>query len=99
MVPALAGSSETKSAACTTRSPGTLTMSFLGSPPGYTSYSGARVLESGNAVALIPHRTELVTGTRTAVGMMRQVIANLDRPLGNRVLLDDTGSPVMATSV
>jgi hypothetical protein len=31
--------------------------------------------------------------------MMRQVTANLDRPLGNRVLLDDTGSPVMATSV
>jgi hypothetical protein len=77
----------------------TLTMSFLGSPPDYTSYSGARVLESGNAVALIPHRTELVTGVRTAVAMMRQVTANLDRPLGNRVLLDDTGSPVMARSV
>jgi hypothetical protein len=53
----------------------TLTMSFLGSPPAYPSYPAARVLESGNAVALIPDRTELVTGARTAVGIMRQVTA------------------------
>jgi hypothetical protein len=76
----------------------TLTMSFTGSPEAYASYPGARILESGNAVALIPKRTELVTGWRTAVGRTRQVTATLDRPLGNRVLLDGTGSPVMVTS-
>ena len=76
----------------------TLTMSFIGSPQGYTSYPGARVLESGNAIAMIPIRVELVTGWRTAVGVTRQVTVTLDRPLGNRVLLDDAGSPVMVTS-
>jgi len=76
----------------------TLTMSFVGSPQHYTSYPGARVLESGNAVALIPIRVELVTGPRTAVGVTRQVTVTLERSLGNRVLLDEAGGPVMVTS-
>ena len=42
----------------------TLTLSFTGSPERYTSYPGARVLESGNAVAVIPISKELVTGWR-----------------------------------
>lgn len=76
----------------------TLTLSFAGSPKGYTSYPGVRVLESGNAVAVIPVSRELVTGPRTAVAHTRQVEAALTQPLGNRVLLDGTGSPVMVTS-
>ena len=77
----------------------TLTLSFTGSPEHYTSYPGARILESGNAVAVIPISKELVTGPRLAVGRIRQVAATLARPLGNRVLLDGTGSPVMVTSI
>jgi hypothetical protein len=77
----------------------TLTLRFTGSPEGYTSYPGARVLESGNAVAVIPISKELTTGWRTAVGKPRQVSATLGQPLGNRVLLDDTGSPVMVTPI
>lgn len=77
----------------------TLTLSFTGSPEHYTSYPGARILESGNAVAVIPISKELVTGPRLAVGRIRQVAATLARPLGNRVLLDGTGSPVMVTSM
>lgn len=76
----------------------TLTLGFTGSPENYTSYPGVRVLESGNAVAVIPVNKELVTGPRQAVGRTRQVAATLGRPLGNRVLLDGTGSPVMVTS-
>jgi hypothetical protein len=77
----------------------TLTLSFMGSPERYTSYPGVRVLESGNAVAVIPISKELVTGWRQPVGRTRQVAAVLARPLGNRVLLDATGSPVMVTSM
>jgi hypothetical protein len=77
----------------------TLTLSFVGSAESYTSYPGARVLESGNAVAVIPISKELVTGWRHPVGRARQVAATLGRPLGNRVLLDGTGSPVMVTSM
>jgi hypothetical protein len=76
----------------------TLTLSFMGSPKSYTSYPGVRVLESGNAVAVIPVSKELATGPRIAVAHTRQVEATLTRPLGNRVLLDGTGSPVMVTS-
>jgi hypothetical protein len=57
-----------------------------------------RVLESGNAVAVIPVSKELVTGWRVPMGRTRQVAATLGKPLGNRMLLDGTGSPVMVTS-
>ena len=75
----------------------TLTMSFPGSPEAYTSYPGTRILEAGNAVAVVPITKELVTGWRTAIGKTRQVSATLDRPLGSRVLLDGSGSPVMVS--
>lgn len=77
----------------------TLTLSFTGSPESYTSYPEAQVLESGNAVAVIPIAKQLVTGWLPAVGQTRQVAATLGRPLGNRVLLDGTGSPAMVTSM
>ena len=35
----------------------------------------------------------------TLVGQTRQVSATLARPLGNRVLLDKHGAPVMVTSM
>jgi hypothetical protein len=77
----------------------TLTLTFTGAPEYYTSYPGARFLESGNAVAVIPVREEHVTGPRVPVGKRREVSATLARPLGNRVLLDEHGAPVMANSM
>jgi hypothetical protein len=84
----------------------TLTMTYMGSgwyaapeqPP-------ARTLEQGNAAALI--FTEKVKPIekstpgrrryRADVGRTRQVTAVLSRPLGDRVLLDATGRPVLVT--
>ena len=77
----------------------TLTLSFTGAPEYYTSYPGARFLESGNAVAVIPGREEHVTGPGVSVGKRREVSATLARPLGNRVLLDEHGAPVMVNSM
>jgi len=75
----------------------TLTLSFTGSPASFTSYPGARVLESGNAVAVIPISQELVTGWR-AGGRSNPAGCRHSRPTArHRVLLDGTGSPVMVT--
>ena len=76
----------------------TLSVSFTGSPEPY-SYLGATILESGNAVAVIPVGEERAAGWHTLVGQTRQVSATLARPLGNRVLLDEHGAPVMVTSM
>jgi hypothetical protein len=76
----------------------TLTVSFTGSPEPY-SYLGATILESGNAVAVIPVGEERAAGWHTLAGQTRQVSAVLARPLGNRVLLDKHGAPVMVTSM
>ncbi len=75
----------------------TLTVSFTGSPRPYR-YPGAMVLESGHAVAVIPVGEERATGWHTLAGQTRQVSATLARPLGNRVLLDGRGKPLMVTS-
>jgi hypothetical protein len=77
----------------------TLIMMFIGSPHADSGQLPARVLEAGGAVALAfrerlkPHRT----GWYTAQGVLREVTAVLDRPLGNRVLLDISGAPVIVT--
>ena len=86
----------------------TLTMTYSGSgwwaapeqPP-------ARTLEQGNAVALIfTEKVIPIENTppgrkgfrvRADVGRTRQVTAVLSRPLGDRVLLDATGRPVLVT--
>jgi hypothetical protein len=73
-----------------------LTMAFTGSP--HVSYPDVDVLESGAAVALLPVPTRLRPGWYTAVGQRREVTVTLDQPLGPRVLLDGTGSPVMVTT-
>jgi hypothetical protein len=86
----------------------TLTMTYTGS--GHFAASEqppARTLEQGNAAALI--FTEKLTPienskpgrkgfhARVDVGRTRQVSAVLSAPLGNRVLLDATGRPVLVT--
>jgi hypothetical protein len=59
----------------------------------------ARTLESGNAVALV--FTERLKPResfwRADVGRRREVTAVLPSPLGNRVLLDIKGGPVVVT--
>jgi len=76
----------------------TLTVSFTGSPEPYR-YLGATIQESDNAVAVIPAGEQRAAGWHTLVGQRRQVSVTLARPLGNRVLLDEHGAPVMVTSI
>lgn len=78
----------------------TLTMSFTGSGRYADSdQAPARTLESGNAVALM--FTERLKPResfwRADVGVRRKVTAVLPSPLGNRVLLDIKGGPVVVT--
>jgi hypothetical protein len=75
----------------------TLTVGFTGSPKPYR-YLGATIQESDTAVAVIPVGEERAAGWHTLAGQTRQVSATLARPLGNRVLLDEHGAPVMVTS-
>jgi hypothetical protein len=71
-------------------------MTFPGGPAKWTQYPTAEVLESGGALALIPVEVDTgPAGLRTLVGYSREVTVTLDRPLGNRVLLDQVGAPVM----
>lgn len=77
----------------------TLIMMFTGNPRACSDNSPVPVLEQGNAVALA-FRERLrprPAGFRTLQGVLREVTAVLERPLGNRVLLDVTGAPVIVT--
>jgi hypothetical protein len=78
-----------------------LTMTFSGIPCAYADYPGAEILESGAAVAIVPvpRDTGPRAGPRLAYAEKREVTAVLARPLGHRVLLDATGSPVMVNAV
>jgi hypothetical protein len=77
----------------------TLIMMYTGSPNADSAQLPARILELGGAVALAfrerqkPRRP----GWYTLQGVLREVTAVLERPLGNRVLLDITGAPVTVT--
>lgn len=77
----------------------TLTMSFTGDSSASIEDGPARTVESGNAVALMnmethrPRRAGPVAGG----GVRREVTAVLERPLGNRVLLDVKGAPVIVS--
>jgi hypothetical protein len=86
----------------------TLTMTYTGS--GWHAASEqppARTLELGNAAALVftekrTYAENLKPGrrgfrARVDVGRTRQVTAALSRPLGDRILLDATGRPVLVT--
>jgi hypothetical protein len=77
----------------------TLIMMFIGNPRAYSDNSPVPILEQGNAVALA-FRERLKprsAGFHTLQGVLREVTAVLERPLGNRVLLDITGAPVIVT--
>ncbi len=73
----------------------TLVLEFLGSPPQYTDYPRALVLESPTAVAVVPVPVELLEGDRLLYGQQREVTAHLDAPLGARVAIDyRSGCPI-----
>jgi hypothetical protein len=77
----------------------TLIMMFIGNPRAYSDNSPVPILEQGNAVALA-FRERLKPRSadfHTLQGVLREVTAVLERPLGNRVLLDITGAPVIVT--
>ena len=77
-----------------------LTVIFTGSPKGFFDYEAA-ILESDAAVTVLPlgHQiVELRDGTAYGpVGVHRRISATLSRPLGNRVLVNNDGSPVPVT--
>lgn len=80
----------------------TLTMSYTGS--GHFADSNqppARTLEQGNAAALMfterRRRRRNGSGWYADVGRTREVTAVLSSPLGDRVLLDIKGGPVLVT--
>jgi hypothetical protein len=77
----------------------TLIMMFIGSPQAYSNSSPVPILELGGAVALAfkERLKPRGAGWYTAQGVLREVVAVLERPLGNRVLLDITGAPVIVT--
>jgi hypothetical protein len=77
----------------------TLILEFIGSPPQYTDYPRAVVLESPTAVAVIPVPLELLEGDRLLYGQQREVTAHLDNPLGARVAVDyRSGCPITVSS-
>lgn len=77
----------------------TLTMSFIGSSFADSNQPPARVLELGNAVALVfwERMRPLRSGWYAGTGRKREVTVVLSTPLGSRVLLDAKGAPVLVT--
>jgi len=74
-------------------------MSFIGSSLADSDQDPARLLESGNAVALMfAERMRPLRGRwHAGGGRRREVTAVLPSSLGNRVLLDIKGGPVIVT--
>ncbi|MGH6877018.1 MAG: hypothetical protein ACREHV_06510 [Rhizomicrobium sp.] len=77
-----------------------VTLSFSGSPREYSDYPDAEVLEADGAVAIIPNEVSKVPPGqfRRLNAEHREVTVTLSEPLGNRVLLDGHGVPVMVES-
>ncbi|MDR2987285.1 MAG: hypothetical protein LBV34_20860 [Nocardiopsaceae bacterium] len=83
----------------------TVTMTFSGSP--YADYPDAAIVEAGAAVAIVPtpvfiapdtSASSAMQGGMPLVGQARRITISLARALDGRVLLDDSGSPVMVTT-
>jgi hypothetical protein len=74
----------------------TLRLAFTGGPPGYIEYPTVEVIDSDQAVVLLPveHDTG-PSGLRAWGGSFREVAVTLNRPLGHRVLANLNASPVM----
>lgn len=82
------------------RNGGQLRVSFTGGSPQCVEFLSAEVLESERAVVVLPVAHDIgPPGYRTMQGFMRDVVAELGRPLGDRVLVDVDGSPVAVLSI
>lgn len=74
----------------------TLRFSFIGGPREYVDYPAVEVINSDQAVVLLPVEYDTgPPGPRNAIGYCREVAVTLDRPLGRRVLADLDATPVM----
>jgi len=77
----------------------TLHFSFVGGPPLVTEYPSAEVIETREAVAVLPVTRDIgPPGPRALPGHRREVVAKLAEPLGGRVLVDLDSSPVIVSS-
>jgi hypothetical protein len=72
-----------------------LMVTLTGGPPQWVDYPSVEVFESDCAVVLIPvaHDTG-PSGNRTLAGFARDAVAELSRPLGDRVLLSPDATAV-----
>ena len=70
-----------------------LTLHWLAAPPVYEQYPTAEILESPDAVTLVPVGFDIgPEGPRQAIGHIHRVTASLQRPLGSRVFVDLNGN-------
>lgn len=71
----------------------TLTFRFVGADPSFEEYPRAEVVESAQAVAVVPMARDIGSpGLRFFVGHRREVEVQLAQPLNTRVLVDLDGS-------
>jgi hypothetical protein len=78
----------------------TLHFTFVGAPPEYVEYPSAEVIETRQAIVVLPLARYVGPpgpGWMPAVGYDRTVTVRLARPLGGRVLVDLDASPVTVT--
>src|SRR6202043_3616302 len=77
----------------------TLHFSFTGGEPKYVEYPNSEVMESNQAVAVIPiaHDTG-PPGPRRAKGYGREVVVRFRGTLGARVLINLNASPVVVVT-
>ena len=74
----------------------TLHVTFTGARPEYAEYPAAEVIETSQALVVLPIARDIgPPGWRATVGCARTVTARLARPLGSRVVVDLDASPVM----
>jgi hypothetical protein len=74
----------------------TLHFHFIGDPSSVTEYPSAEVIESSEAVTVLPFPHDIgPLGWRALPGKEREVVAKLARPLVGRVLVDLDASPVV----
>lgn len=72
----------------------TLTFRFTGALPSYEQYPRAEVIESHQAVAIVPVAKDVgPPGPRRLPGYGHEVVVRLKQPLGARVLVDLHGNP------
>jgi hypothetical protein len=70
-----------------------LTYRFMGALPNYEHYPSAEVIESPQAVAVVPQAEDIgPPGARIAPGFGHRITVTLEEPLGARVLVDLHGN-------